>query len=509
MKRAFSFSVLAMLATPGCGAGDPLDTSERVGESAAAFTTAAELLHDPSLDGTGSHHDEICDLDVDWLNDQLDLNLVAGNQIRIRRSGGTADQKGACTIRDRDGAGDQVRMGDLGFQRIEVDVPADDATETPIVLDSAVTNAAYGIGDESAAQSAQELFDDVKETSSAQTDVVALAPHGGQMELRTDTQANNHFYNRLLAGKVTSWQANGYNDSSDGINASEHWHITATDLRPAGFQHLAGVTARRFKYPVAFHGYTSTRNGQPFHQNEVLVGGRESALFRQEIAETITLATRNPTTLVPVITGVFQSLPGDLDGGGTQNIVNWIGTTGKGLQLEQSSEARGLNGATDFSAEIAKAVGTVYRCLVDAPRHTINAATVGHGQGFITTPSGNCDRLIVDVTVPSSELSSFALSGIVHGIDMASLTQAQCEAFEGYVSIYKEVSSRWERQHGGHLDASWTGSSCKLSQIPGAYTVAPPSSGTARYRITVRAAHGATLSTMTAMRVEGLVKRVQ
>nr|AYM54438.1 hypothetical protein [Phaselicystis flava] len=348
-------ALLAPVAIPGCGAGDPLETAapdsttEDIGTSSAAVTANAVLRRSTALDGTTNHKHEICRLDVDWLNQSLDLNLAAGNQIRIRKSGGTAAQKGVCTIEDNDGARNVVRMGNMGFRRIEMEAPPDQTTETTIILDSNVTSTSstYGIGEdgEEAADDDQEFFDAVKETSNTQTEVVVIAPHGGDMEPGTDEQANTHFYNQLPSDKVTSWQANGYNDTVqnvDVINASHHWHITATHITSAtGFQHLAGVIGRDFKYPVAFHGYASTRpNGVIFHPNEVLVGGRESPLFRQEIAEMITLATRNPITRVAAITGNWQTLD-DLDGDEEENIVNELGTTNKGLQLEQSTEARG------------------------------------------------------------------------------------------------------------------------------------------------------------------------
>lgn len=513
MKRTLSvsLSILSLLAASaaGCAANEPLDAAESAGESAEALTASAVLRRSFALDGTTAHRNEICDLDVDWLNGQLGLSLSAGDQLRIVRSNGTAGQKGACTIQDHDGAGNVVRMGNEGFKRIEVTAPGNETTETAIVLDSDVSSAAYGIGDEVAAKNAQELFDDVQEADGTQTDVVVLAPHGGQMELRTDTQANTHFYDQLLAGSVTSWQASGYNSSGDGINASAHWHITATDLGPTGFHHLAGVTARRFRYPVAFHGYSSTRNGLPFHRDEVLVGGRESALFRREIAEMITLGARNPSTLATTITGVWQSLPSDLDGNDDDNIVNWLGTAGKGLQLEQSSEARGVqSGTPDHSDEIARAVGAVYRCLIDPPRWSWSAQNVGTSTSFHATPQGDvCDRLLVDVSVPSSETSSFALSGQIRYSELSDLTQAQCSKFEGYVSIYKEVGGRWERQLGGALDAAWSGGACLATVNPGALTVSPPSSGTAKYRISVKGAYGSTLP-MTRMLASATVRRL-
>lgn len=511
MKRPLFVPFLAMLAAPaaGCVAGDSLETSESIGESSAAVTVSAVLRRETDLDGDASHRDEICDLDVDWLNSQPGFTVAEGDQIRIRRSGGTAGQKGACTIQDHNGAGNVVRMGNIGFQRIEETPPGNETTGTNVILDSDVTSASYGIGDETAAKNAQEFFDDVKETSSTQTDVVVLAPHGGQVELRTDFQANTHFYNQLPAGQVTSWQASGYNDSGDDIGASAHWHITGTELGAAGFHHLDGVAARRFKYPVAFHGYTSTRDGLPFHRNEVLVGGLESALFRREIAEMITLGARNPSTLATTITGVWQNLPGDLDGNDGDNIVNWIGTRGKGLQLEQSSEARDLGSApTDYSDEIAKAVGTVYRCLIDPPRFSINASSVYTATHVHVLPNGVvCDRLIIDVSVPSTVTKNYALAGYISSYKLAELTQTQCQNFEGYVSIYKEVNGRWERQSGGAIDAAWSSSKCSVSQTPAALTVVPPASGTAKYRITVKGAHGSTLP-MTRMMASTSVTRL-
>lgn len=519
MKRILSRSLLAVLLAPaaGCAAGDPVDTAESVGESAAAVTASAVLQRSSDLDGEDNHRDEICEVDLDWLNSQPGFAVAAGDQIRIRVSGGSAGQKGACTVQNRLNStlpGNVVRMGNFGYERVDVAISGEDGPELAIELDNVVTSDCGDYSSESQLRAAEEFCDAVQETSSTQTDVVVLAPHGGQMELRTDRQANTHFYDQLPAGQVTSWKANGYNDSdddddgqNDDIGASDHWHITATQLRPTGFHHLSGVTDRRFKYPVAFHGYTSTRDKKPFHRWEVLVGGRESALFRREIAEMITLGARNPSTLATTITGVWQNLPDDLDGSSEANLVNWIGTTGKGLQLEQSSEARNLGESTadDLSDEIARAVGVVYRCLVDSPHRAFTAPATATTQWYRAIPAGICDRLIVDVDIPSTATGTFQLDTF---FEMNALEQTECSQFEGYVSIYKEIDGRWERQHGGQVDASWNSfEECVVTQTPGPLTVNPPASGTDKYRITVKGEYGATLP-MNRLKVRGGVRRL-
>jgi phage replication-related protein YjqB (UPF0714/DUF867 family) len=506
MKKLVPACLIAIAAPTGCLVADPL--SEAVGEAPAAASTTAVLRLDNAMNGTNGHVNERCDVDLAWLNAQLGTSLVSGRQIRIGRTGvDGGGATGACTVQDRPDAGSVVRMGDVGFGRIDMDAPADETTDTAVFLESIVASTAYTIANASTAKTAQEYFEDLKETGSSNAVMVALAPHGGSIELRTDGQANNHFYGQFTAGTVTSWQANGYNNStSDDYNAFDHWHITSTDIDEGSYPKLAQIANRQFRYAVAFHGYSSTRNGAPFHPSEVIVGGLEAELFRREVAEMINWGVRNDNLTQP-ITAIYTNLPSDLDGDATDNIVNRITASGKGLQLEQSAEARGVvGGTTDYSAKIAKAVAGVFRCMIDSPAVTVPAQNVASSQdssggGYNTTA---CGRRVVDVTVPSNAGASFRLEGLV---PLAGLTQAQCGAFEGYVSIFKNENGRLERKQGGLLAASWNGSTCVAS---GTYTfdVAPPASGTDTYRVTVSGRHGATLAGMTTLSATARVTRL-
>jgi phage replication-related protein YjqB (UPF0714/DUF867 family) len=202
------------------------------------------------------------------------------------------------------------------------------ATTFCATIDSAVTR---DLSDEDAARDGElveRLCDD-----GVQRGLIAIAPHGGEIEPHTDEQAER--VRTTLV--VSSWLCRGF-DGKQG--AVVRWHITAADIDPASFLLLDSVMSRRFDHAVAFHGMTD---------DGVLVGGgRGSAALQAEIAAEIRL-----------IPGVVVRLadPDDVLGGNAEsNIVNLLTETGRGVQVEQSRPVR-----DDHWADVADAVATVYR----------------------------------------------------------------------------------------------------------------------------------------------------
>jgi phage replication-related protein YjqB (UPF0714/DUF867 family) len=189
-----------------------------------------------------------------------------------------------------------------------------------------------------------ELLDD----DGRQTRLIAIAPHGGEIEPHTDEQAER-VASRLAAKSVSCWRCKGWNPDGDPF---DRWHITSTDLNEACFPLLAQVMSRRFTHAVAFHGLKSEDPDRP----EIIIGGTAPDDLKEEIRAAIDGAIAGSGIEVRIATG--EDLFGGDDG---CNIVNrlTIGRAG-GIQIEQTPEAR-----TSHWPAIAGAVADVYALKLD------------------------------------------------------------------------------------------------------------------------------------------------
>jgi phage replication-related protein YjqB (UPF0714/DUF867 family) len=172
-----------------------------------------------------------------------------------------------------------------------------------------------------------------------QSYLIALAPHGGEIEPRTDQQAE--WVAAVLGTAVASaWRCKGYNANADPFAT---WHITSADIDERSFPGLAEVIFRGFNHAVSFHG---------FKRDEVLVGGAGPLALKQDIQAEIVAAVAGSGIPVHI------AEDGDPFGGDEErNVVNRITSNGRnGIQIEQSLEAR-----TNFWRPIADAVAKVYR----------------------------------------------------------------------------------------------------------------------------------------------------
>lgn len=148
--------------------------------------------------------------------------------------------------------------------------------------------------------------------------VVALAPHGGDVEPPTDEQALA-LRDRLDAG-AGAWLCRG--TVAEG-NPFERWHVTSTELSRASFEFLGDVLDRGYRRAVAFHGLAPGKE-------RVVVGGRAERGLRERLREE--LAARVPAPVVVSETGPYAGVDPD-------NVVNRAARLG-GLQVEQPAEVR-------------------------------------------------------------------------------------------------------------------------------------------------------------------------
>ncbi len=277
----------------------------------------------PSQEDLIDHH-EHCSVDSQTL---ATIGCAVGQQVRIQR---TSAEYGLYTVSEvrQENPDNIVRMGLTGRQRLGT------SDEFDGVVDSQVPDPTLT---EAQAEEQSEFIERL-EDNGLQSRLIAIAPHGGDIEPHTDQQAERVAM-RLAVKAVNSWRCKGW---KDGGGAFDRWHITSTDINEASFPRLNSVISRGFTYAVAFHGFTKP---------EILIGGTAPATLKQEIRAAIEGATVGSGIAVR-IAGPDEEFGGD----DPRNIVNWLTAGGaNGIQIEQSLQAR-----TSHWLAIADAVADVY-----------------------------------------------------------------------------------------------------------------------------------------------------
>ena len=269
---------------------------------------------------------EHCSADRDKLET---VGRLLGHQVRIKRND---DEYGLYTVSEvrQENPDDIVRMGEDGRDRLGM-INVFDAT-----LDSQVPGPPL---DDSEAEARGEFVERLDDNG-WHNGLIAIAPHGGDIEPHTDLQAEG--VASQLAGKgVSSWRCKGWHPNG----AFEHWHITSTDIHEASFPLLNSVISRGFRYAVAFHGFDD--NGIP---DDIRIGGLAPDALKEKIKEAIKGVVGSDFT-------VNITKPGDQFGGDDKrNIVNRLTAGGaNGVQIEQKMAPREEKGLP-----IAEAVAKVY-----------------------------------------------------------------------------------------------------------------------------------------------------
>lgn len=272
-------------------------------------------------------HGEHCSADPEKL---ATVGRALGHQVRIRRSN---SQYALFTVSEvrQETRDNIVRMGDNGRKRLGT------SNEFAATLDAQVPHPTFSDAEAKTNSEFVERLDD----DGANTGLVALAPHGGDIERFTDQQAER--VAARLAGKgVSVWRCRGF---KAGGGAFDRWHITATEIHEASFPRLGAIISRGFAHAVAFHGFDDP-------QTDVLIGGAASGSMKEEIRTAVNGALAGSGMTVRIATAADKS-----GGDNPQNIVNRLTAGGaNGIQLEQSLRAR-----TSHWQDIADAVADVYR----------------------------------------------------------------------------------------------------------------------------------------------------
>jgi phage replication-related protein YjqB (UPF0714/DUF867 family) len=270
-------------------------------------------------------HREHCSADPEKL---MGVGRACGQQVRIQR--GRSDYA-VYTVNEvcQESPDAIVRMGLSGRQRLGT------SEEFAGTLNSRVPHPTFSAVQ---AEASSEFIEQLKDND-RHKGLVAIAPHGGDIEPYTDQQAE-WVAARLAAKTVSAWRCKGWKQPE---GAFERWHITSIDIHPASFPLLRKIATRGFRYAVAFHG---------FGQDEILIGGGSAAdSLKAEIKDAIEGAVFGAGIAVRIAT------PEEGYGGDSpRNIVNRLTASGDhGIQIEQSFSAR----ESSWQA-IANAVAGVY-----------------------------------------------------------------------------------------------------------------------------------------------------
>lgn len=193
------------------------------------------------------------------------LSVSVGDQIRIRRS---ENEYAVYTVKDAFQEDDDstIRISRLARARLDVENTVwaklgDNPDACPDLLGSSeLTGEVFdAVADpvvatdlsESEAKSQGELIERLDGDGSQ---LAILAPHGGDIEQRTDDQAEALALD--TACDFTAWRAKGYRS---GTGAFLRWHVPSTQISFGSFPKLAAMSDVTYDYGVSFHGTCTKR----------------------------------------------------------------------------------------------------------------------------------------------------------------------------------------------------------------------------------------------------------
>lgn len=258
------------------------------------------------------------------------LNVGIGNQIRIYRiENGIEKDYALYTITvttDYNDDDNIIRMNRAARKRVN-----ESGTTFSGIVSNLVTHPSYTREE---AKTNSDYAEVVKDYTNNDMGVIAIAPHGGFIEIYTDVQAD-HFletFNELTDSddsytQATLWTASGYKKVGDVYTgAYNRFHITSTAISNSFLklgQLLDKYGENAFQYAVAFHGCSTAGN-------VIYIGGEVC----EEVKDTIRSMFENelPDCTIQVVT------EGEFAGIDPRNIVNRLALNG--IQIEASRSVR-------------------------------------------------------------------------------------------------------------------------------------------------------------------------
>src|SRR5262249_49477865 len=248
------------------------------------------------------------------------IGRSVGQQIRIKRKDDnrfvalyTVKQANPDADLHDDPGANVVRAGKPGRERLGT------TADTQVTVQARVVDPAPQPGAAPAVRFFELADDDGK-----QSYFIAIAPHGGEIERRTDEQAVEAVQQVCAAGFLaSSWLCKGYGDAAKG--AFDRWHITSTDVQPTCFPLLQPLISRRFCYCAAFHGFDRGKG-----EADVYIGGAASRSLKLTIKRALT----DLDLPIKVKVSTRHDSP-KFQGFSAENITNRLATGG--IHFEQSA----------------------------------------------------------------------------------------------------------------------------------------------------------------------------
>src|SRR5262245_49048230 len=157
-------------------------------------------------------HKEHCSADPEKL---ATIGRALGHQVRIKRSDSQYALYTVSQVR-QESQDDVVRMGETGRKRLGT------SSEFTATLDSLVPHPTFS---DAEARTNNEFVERL-EDNGLNTGLIVIAPHGGDIEIRTDEQAER-VASRLAAKAASAWRCKGW---KRGGGAFDRWHITSNDI---------------------------------------------------------------------------------------------------------------------------------------------------------------------------------------------------------------------------------------------------------------------------------------
>jgi len=281
-----------------------------------------------SIQTTLINRQEHCSADPEKLTT---IGRANGQQIRVKNTDNNEYAIYTVSETRQESPDSIVRMGQTARKKLGT------TSEFNAIVDSQVVHPSFT--DEEA--EANSEFVERLTDNGTHTGLVAIAPHGGNIEIYTDEQAER-VASQLAEKGVSSWRCKGW---KQGGGAYDRWHITSTEINPASFPLLNTIINRSFTHAVAFHGFT---------ESEILIGGGANLELKQEIQLAIKNAV-NGSNIIVEIAGAESNYGGD----SSANIVNRLANNNNGIQIEQSLTAR-----ENYWQQIADAVASVYKSKI-------------------------------------------------------------------------------------------------------------------------------------------------
>lgn len=253
-------------------------------------------------------HREHCRLPGDVLDA---LGIQEGQQVLLRSGE-------HCALYTVAGTAEAVLVDPDGRERLDADGPVEVVGEVFVPDDGS----AVGSFEEALVEGDDRL--------------VAVAPHGGEIEAYTDVQAER-LADRLGA---TAWVCRG---TWSGWEAFDRWHITANAVHPASFPSLGRIADRGFDRAVSFHAWLRSGVG---------IGGAAPLSVRESVRDAIAEAVNGEYEVFLVEDPKYR-------GDKPENVVNWLTADGaSGIQLEQGGQVR-----SKYGDDIVDAVADVIEGL--------------------------------------------------------------------------------------------------------------------------------------------------